>query len=511
MKQRKKSIRGRRKRRILSGLLAVLLAATLGIGMFMNSGQNAQAAPDTVVDADTTNNWENVISPEGAASTENVGRIWTDKSVFNSDYSFADNSPLHGEVKKEAWMLNGQEVLPKTSEDDSDPDHIQFYTRQRAGQTIKMTALKEAVNDFIDSMGAVNSQIEDSNSQSRIAIVKFADDTYRYTTGNDRGAGGSSNYNYTQVVSDFTADTSELKSDINDLNAGGATAADHGMTLAEDVLLGGTFGSGNNRGTYTGARADAKKIVIFFTDGEPNHNNGFDGSVANDAIEKSGEIKAAGTTVYTIGVFSGANPGDTSENFNAYMHGVSSNYPNAASYTNLGERAPESDYYKAESSSDELSAVFDDIFQSESESVGSGSPIEEVTQQGGYNTPGYLTFTDTLGNYMQVSGKTMSLAYDAGSITIGADGAAPDGSDEVGKATLDSSGDADVYTFNYSVSEITDSLPGGVTYVGGNTNITVTVTDDRHGSLSVDIDYAEDAGGIEFVNAYGAGTEADIM
>lgn len=341
--------------------------------------------------------------------------------------------------------------------------------------------------------------------------MKFADDTYRYTTGNDRGAGGSSNYNYTQVVSDFTADTSELKSDINDLNAGGATAADHGMTLAEDVLLGGTFGSGNNRGTYTGARADAKKIVIFFTDGEPNHNNGFDGSVANDAIEKSGEIKAAGTTVYTIGVFSGANPGDTSENFNAYMHGVSSNYPNAASYTNLGERAPESDYYKAASSSDELSAVFDDIFQSESESVGSGSPIEEVTQQGGYNTPGYLTFTDTLGNYMQVSGKTMSLAYDAGSITIGADGAAPDGSDEVGKATLDSSGDADVYTFNYSVSEITDSLPGGVTYVGGNTNITVTVTDDRHGSLSVDIDYAEDAGGIEFVNAYGAGREADIM
>lgn len=241
--------------------------------------------------------------------------------------------------------------------------------------------------------------------------MKFADDTYRYTTGNDRGAGGSSNYNYTQIVSDFTADTSELKSDINDLNAGGATAADHGMTLAEDVLLGGTFGSGNNRGTYTGARADAKKIVIFFTDGEPNHNNGFDGSVANDAIEKSGEIKAAGTTVYTIGVFSGANPGDTSENFNAYMHGVSSNYPNAASYTNLGERAPESDYYKAASSSDELSAVFDDIFQSESESVGSGSPIEEVTQQGGYNTPGYLTFTDTLGNYMQVSGKTMSLAY----------------------------------------------------------------------------------------------------
>lgn len=50
-------------------------------------------------------------------------------------------------------MLNGQEVLPKTSEDDSDPNHIQFYTRQRAGQTIKMTALKEAVNDFIDSMG----------------------------------------------------------------------------------------------------------------------------------------------------------------------------------------------------------------------------------------------------------------------------------------------------------------------------------------------------------------------
>ena len=85
--------------------------------------------------------------------------------------------------------------------------------------------------------------------------------------------------------------------------------------------------------------------------------------------------------------------------------------------------------------------------------------------------------------------------------------ATADGSTEVGKANLDTTGEADVYTFNYSVSEVTNSLPGGVSYNSGDTNVTVTVTDDRHGKLNVEVDYTDGATSVEFVNTYGEGKD----
>lgn len=88
--------------------------------------------------------------------------------------------------------------------------------------------------------------------------------------------------------------------------------------------------------------------------------------------------------------------------------------------------------------------------------------------------------------------------------------AAAEGSDEVGKANLDTTGKADVYTFDYSVSEVIDSLPGGVSYNSGKTNVTVTVTDDRHGKLSVEVSYADGATSVEFVNTYGKDGKAEL-
>ena len=49
------------------------------------------------------------------------------------------------------------------------------------------------------------------------------------------------------------------------------------------------------------------RVVIVFTDGAPTSFNGFEKDVANDAITHAGAIKTAGATVYTIGIFSGAN------------------------------------------------------------------------------------------------------------------------------------------------------------------------------------------------------------
>ena len=86
MKQRNKKITERRKRRVLSGIIAVVLVAAMGLGMFLNFETKVQAAPNTVVDPNTTNVWSDIAA--NSNSTENIGRIWTDKSVFNKNYDF---------------------------------------------------------------------------------------------------------------------------------------------------------------------------------------------------------------------------------------------------------------------------------------------------------------------------------------------------------------------------------------------------------------------------------------
>ncbi len=477
--------------------------------------------PTTAVDPDTTNGWESVLTQDGQVSTQNIGRIWTDKSVFKDAYTFegqlsgsvekgnsdflvalsalsstsnltetttstkpldivlvldlsgsmnnslsssrqytpvyADDVSTNGrttyyaqredgsyvEIERvttgwlgqwfDHWELDGHKVEPMRSASDTQSGRIQFYTYQTVNQT-KMDALKSAANQFIDSVGELNQNVTDENNLSRIAIVKYADDTYNYTIGDDT-QGGRNDYNYTQVVSDFTSDTDGLKSDINGLEARGGTAADYGLTMAQHVLDGGQYG-GWNSDTYQGARDDAQKVVIFFTDGEPNHGNGFDDDVAATSVNVAHAMKQAGTTVYTIGVLNGADPSaDPTDRWtsdvNKYLHAVSSNYKDATAVNsrgnaswdnlNLGDRAQDKDggnanYYYAAEDAAELDQVFEDITTSITESNGSGSPIQGTTQEGAQETPGNLTFTDQLGSYMEVTGTgegvdKMQLAY----------------------------------------------------------------------------------------------------
>lgn len=514
---------GVRHRKAIAAIAAIVLAVAIITPLaFMARSGWATEGGTTVVDPDTTNSWQNFTAPGGVTSTQNVGRIWTDKSVFNETYTF--EGQLSGSVQKgdsdfivglsalsstsnltetttsttpldivlvldlsgsmnnslsssrqytpvydddvntngrttyyaqredgsyveiervttgwlrpqfDHWELDGQEVEPMRSASDTQSGRIQFYTYQTVNQT-KMDALKSAANQFIDSVGELNQNVTDENNLSRIAIVKYADDSYRYTIGNDRGAGGNSSYNYTQVVSDFTSDADDLKGDIDSLRAGGATAADYGLTMAQHVLDGGQYG-GWNSDTYQGARDDAQKVVIFFTDGEPNHGNGFDGDVAATSVNVAHAMKQAGTTVYTIGVLNGADPSaDPTDRWtsdvNKYLHAVSSNYKDATAVNwrgsaswddlNLGDRTQDKDggnanYYYAAEDAAELDQVFKDITTSITESAGSGSPIQGTTEEGAQETPGDLTFTDQLGSYMEVTGTgagadKMQLAY----------------------------------------------------------------------------------------------------
>jgi len=160
-------------------------------------------------------------------------------------------------------------------------------------------------------------------------------------------------YNNSQIVTNLTSNLNGLTSTVDSLNAAGATQADYGFQKARVALQ--------------NARTDAKKVIIFFTDGQPTSSNEFEKSVANEAVRNAKALKDAGATVYSIGVFGDANPNNTSTNwnnrFNAYMHAVSSNYPNATAWNRLSNRADNSSYYKAATDADQLNNIFESIRQ----------------------------------------------------------------------------------------------------------------------------------------------------
>lgn len=283
-----------------------------------------------------------------------------------------------------AWEFGGNEVEPMKSPNDTGNNKIQFYTRTAVSEIRRMAALKTAANNFITETAKRNDGIADESKQHRISIVKFASDKSDRVGNNTDWRG----LNYSQIVTRLTAYNSKTVSNgtdmINALNAEGATRADYGMEKAVESL--------------SSARSSAQKVVIFFTDGVPTSGSEWNSEVANTAISQSRELKQGGAVVYSIGVFAEADPADTSKNFNAYMHGVSSNYPGASSYRNLGTRAENSDYYKAATDADELNSIFQEI--SNEINSGTGSPTE--TTEGMANKSGYITFTDELGAYMQV-------------------------------------------------------------------------------------------------------------
>lgn len=473
-------------RRLAKVLPSVVLGAALALTAVVPAAKAAPAdgAPSwpegqktTVVDPSTITTWKGVAHED----TENIGRIWTDKTVSNDDvrlpggiqpviekgqsdflvglsalsstsnttttssrpldivlvldvsgsmddglggsyvysptYSVSESifAPAYyvmtedgqyqrverigtgiAGIRFDHWELNGKRVFPKRSEGDTADGRIQFCERVYDSVS-KIDGLKGAANQFITATAEKNGEITDKARQHRISIVKFAGEM-RNTIGNNISRGR----NYTQVVSDLKAYTpstvSEATDTIDSLRTGGATSADYGLLQAQDVLNGRK--AGNRVDELVGAREGAQKVVIFFTDGQPTYNNGFQDTVANNAIKTAQAMKAGGARVYSVGVFADANPGDTRGAFNAYMHGVSSNYPNAEAYSDLGSRAENSNYYKAATDADELNGIFQEI----SDEINKGTGLPTHTTEGMANKSGYITFTDELGAYMRVDG-----------------------------------------------------------------------------------------------------------
>lgn len=332
-------------------------------------------------------------------STENVGRIWTDKTVSDGDIKLTGAGGTMTIKKGDSDFLTALSAISSTSNlttTSTTPldivlvlDASGSMEDKMSGGGTKIAALKAAANAFVDEIAKANEGIDDPELQHRVSVVKFASDTTDRVGNNFTWDG----YNCSQRMIGLTPCTQDGKgaitSQINALDPAGATRADYGMSHAQKALK--------------DARAGAKKVVVFFTDGTPTKSNSFSESVANSAVSTAKALKDGGTTIYTVGIQSGANPsvdpnGWGATNENKFLHAVSSNYPAATEYDELGARATDSDFYKTATSAAGLKDVFSDISQDIAKAAGHPTDVVE----GAEDTSGYVTFTDQLGDYMKV-------------------------------------------------------------------------------------------------------------
>lgn len=384
-------------------LFVVLLALAPTTALAATVGATTLADPSS---ATTWRDWglEN--------STQNVGRIWTDKTVSAEDIVLtgAGGDKIISK-NKDSDFLTAFSAISSTSnlrETATEPLDIVLVLDAsgsmdgpmgRTDSTKRIDALKAAANSFIDEIAARNAGISEADQRHSVAVVKFSGDKTDLV-GNDTYLKGRYTYNYSQVMQGLTVvDTngaSNLKAKVNAISPAGATRSDYGLELAQSQLEGG--------------RAGARKVVVFFTDGKPTKVSDFDSSVASNAITAAKAIKDSGGTVYTIGIFDGANPtasvdsGRTSDE-NKFMQAASNNYPDATytsswpDYTwSFGTRAEGSDFYKSATNANELKKVFDGISKEISDAAGYPTDVTDGLE----HASGYVTFTDQLGDYMQV-------------------------------------------------------------------------------------------------------------
>ena len=394
------------------GLLAVILAVVLVLpaaafamlpeaNARSSTGMDGPIMTGKVADPDTSGRWEIWAAGHGGnkVTTQNVGRIWTDKTVEateeNEESDFLTTlSAMSSTSNSTVTVTTPLDIVMVLDASGSMDDPMGGGDR-----TKRIDALKIAANSFIDTIAKQNESIEGVDRQHRVAIVKFAGEKSN-NIGNNMYRDGGYSYNYTQVMKELTycsgSNADDLKKNtINKIQPAGATRADYGLELAEKI-------------TTTYGRKDAKKIIVFFTDGTPTKQNKFDAGVANAAVTAAKNMKDGKATVYTIGIFDGANPkasvqdSKTSQE-NKFMQAVSSNYPNATAWDAHGARAENSDYYKSATDAEELKKVFDDI----SQAITSEAPYPTEIDKGYDATKsGYITFTDELGDFMQVDSFT---------------------------------------------------------------------------------------------------------
>ena len=430
------------------GLLAVILAVVLvlpaaAFAMLPEANARSSTGMDgptatRIADYDTSNHWKFWAGGYGGSkvTTQNVGRIWTDKTVQAIDDGKSDFlttlSAMSSTSDTTSLVSKPLDIVMVLDASGSMDDPM-----GGGDSTKRIDALKNAANHFIDTIAEQNKSIEDASKQHQVAIVKFAGKKTDWI-GNDTYRDGRYSYNYSQTMQKLTACSGDgamsLKYTVNSIKPAGATQADYGLELARDIS----------------GRKDAQKIVVFFTDGSPTSSRDFEPAVARDAINTAKTIKSGGATIYTIGIFNGAKPDDDptsndTSNKNKFMHAVSSNYPEATSSVshglfgkkwnvNFGNPIAGASYYKSATNAAELDQVFKDI----SSAITSGKGFPTKVEGNNPNGSGYITFEDELGAFMQVDSFT---------------GAEYNGK-TYGAATKSTDGNIDTYTFDGELAHL---------------------------------------------------------
>lgn len=423
----------------------------------MRGGAASVADPSS--DPSSMDDWAVILGGE-TPNTANIGRIWTDKTVSTDTITTSSGSVINRGDSAFITALSALSSTSNVASSSTTPLDIVLVLDASGSMddpmndgTKRIDALKRAANDFVTTIAEQNQGISDSSKQHQVSIVKFSGDKSA-VVGNDTYYKGGYKYNYSQVMKTMSpcTDAAAFTNTINSISPAGATRADYGLQLAQ---------------SQTSNRKDAKKIVIFFTDGSPTSSSGFESGVASSAVSaaKAMKDKDVNATVYTVGIFSDADPSadpSGASNENKFMHAVSSNYPEA-SYTqnsgfwggwnwDLGTRAEGSDFYKSASNADDLDKVFEGI---SSEIVkGSGYPTNAT--EGAEHTSGYITIDDALGAYMQVDG-FKAIALNGRTFE---------------NPTKTTAGNVDTYTFDGTVNM------DGKDVSLGNVVITVTKSDD---------------------------------
>ncbi len=430
------------------GLLAVILAVVLvlpaaAFAMLPEANARSSTGMDgptatRIADYDTSNHWKFWAGGYDGSkvTTQNVGRIWTDKTVQAIDDGKSDFlttlSAMSSTSDTTSLVSKPLDIVMVLDASGSMDDPM-----GGGDSTKRIDALKNAANHFIDTIAEQNKSIEDASKQHQVAIVKFAGKKTDWI-GNDTYRDGRYSYNYSQTMQKLTACSGDgamsLKYTVNSIKPAGATQADYGLELARDIS----------------GRKDAQKIVVFFTDGSPTSSRDFEPAVARDAINTAKTIKSGGATIYTIGIFNGAKPDDDptsndTSNKNKFMHAVSSNYPEATSSVshglfgkkwnvNFGNPIAGASYYKSATNAAELDQVFKDI----SSAITSGKGFPTKVEGNNPNGSGYITFEDELGAFMQVDSFT---------------GAEYNGK-TYGAATKSTDGNIDTYTFDGELAHL---------------------------------------------------------
>ena len=335
------------------------------------------------------------------------GQLDTSKPYYqiNGDES-REITYRNGSWGYSGWFGGWNSITPTTGPDDTNENHVQLYE----SYSTRETAIVNAVNNFLDEISKDNANLPEGVTDHRVAMIGFSGE------------------NSARTIRSLTTQLTHIST--STLNTNGGTYINYGLQRVDDVF---------DAGSYAVAGENRNRVVVVFTDGNPGSGNETteDHSHAAQAVNTANTIKKSvteggcGATIFTVGIFTGADPSDTSSWPNKYMNGMSSNYANAVGEEGeyhyswiggywdpepsitLGTQTQNANYYLSASDTEALNDIFETIAdQTSNPSISLGEDaqvIDEVTQY--FDLPS--NSSDITIKQADYNGSSFGAAYDA--------------------------------------------------------------------------------------------------